>query len=507
MAQHRFRHVRPRGARRLPRIQPDWTRTKWALLLARILVRLQDEWTRWTRSRWGRLLARALNGLRGNSAARRWTLLSGTAVLAVLVALFGLSIPSAKRTLTEPSVQAQAQLDNDVAASAGTLAGRLSATRIDEAEQLLKRQAAAVLRGDRQRYLATIDPRSKSFAKAAARTYDNLRRLKVADLRFSRPAEDAGGLTPDRRRELGGTAWLGEVETTIRLAGVDAEPWVSTLRMVFVERNDKVYLAADREGISSTQPLPLWITDEVTVVRGERSLVVGTGSVDRLRAYARTADRAVPRVTGIWGEDWAQYVVILVPRTQREMERLIGAESGSQSAVAAVTTSVGRASARQASHIVVNPSTFGEVGPLGRLVVLTHETTHVASHATVSGMPMWLSEGFADYVGFKDAGLSMSVVAEELFDSVRAEGAPDQLPDGRDFDPRTDQLDRAYESAWLACRYLATHWSEEKLVEFYRAMDQAGTKSAQRELFPELLGVSEERFVQGWREYLEVIAD
>lgn len=483
MAEGRFRHVRPRGSRRIAPLQPAWTRSGWALLLARFLTRLSDD-----------------------RSTRRWTLLSATAFVLVLAAAFGIGIPSARQTLTHPPVPEQAAASSDTAASAGTLAGRLSATRIDEAEQLLQRQAAAVRKGDRAAYLATIDPRSRSFAKLAGRTYDNLRRLEVAELRFSRPVEDAGGLTPDRRRELGGTAWLGEVESTVRLTGIDPEPWVAKLRMVFVERDDKVYLAADQEGISSSQPLPLWLTDEVTVIRDEHSIVVGSGPVDRLRAYARTADRAVPRVTDVWGDGWTKHVVILVPRTQREMERLIGAEAGSQSAVAAVTTSVGRANARKASHIVVNPSTFGEVGPLGRLVVLTHETTHVASHATVSGMPMWLSEGFADYVGFKEAGLSTSVVAEELFDSVRSGGAPDHLPDGNDFDPRTDHLDRAYESAWLACRYIATHWSQDTLVEFYRSMDTAPTKSAQQALYSDLLGVTQEQFVQGWREYVEVVA-
>lgn len=483
MAEPRSKHVRPRGARRIAPPQPAWTRRSWALLLARLLTRLSDD-----------------------RSVRRWTLLSATAFVVVLAAAFGIGIPSARQTLTQPPAPSQAEARGDTAASAGTLGGRLSATRIDEAEQLLERQAAAVLKGDSRGYLATIDPRSKSFAKVAARTYDNLRRLGVAELRFSRPVEDAGGLTPDRRRELGGTAWLGEVETTVRLAGADSEPWVARLRMVFVERDDKVYLAADQEGISSSQPLPLWLTDEITVVRDEHSIVVGTGPIDRLRAYARTADRAVPRVTDVWGDGWTQHVVMLVPRTQREMERLIGAEAGSQSAVAAVTTSVGRANAREASHIVVNPNTFGEVGPLGRLVVLTHETTHVASHATVSSMPMWLSEGFADYVGFKEAGLSTSVVAEELFDSVRVEGAPDHLPDGGDFDPRTDHLDQAYESAWLACRYIATHWGQDKLVEFYRAMDAAPTKSAQQALYSDLLGVTQAQFIQGWREYVEVVA-
>jgi hypothetical protein len=205
----------------------------------------------------------------------------------------------------------------------------------------------------------------------------------------------------------------------------------------------------------------------------------------------------------VWGGFWSQYVVVVVPEDQTQMERIVGTENGSQSSVAAVTTSVGRAHPELASHIVVNPSTFDGVGVLGRLVVLTHEITHVATHATVTGMPIWLSEGFADYVGFKESGLSTAVVAQEVLRDVREDGAPKALPGTTEFDPSSDQLDEAYEAAWLACKYIVAHWNEKKLVAFYRAMNDAHSEAARTAAYRTVLDTTPAEFLAGWRAYLE----
>ncbi|HEY6739652.1 MAG TPA: hypothetical protein VI076_12475, partial [Actinopolymorphaceae bacterium] len=269
---------------------------------------------------------------------------------------------------------------------------------------------------------------------------------------------------------------------------------------------------------SSTSPRPLWLVDRVSVLRGERSLVIGAGPASRLEAYVDAADRAVPRVSEVWGEaerrtggdraggEWQEYVVLVVPRTQAQMERAIGAEPGSQDQVAAVTTSVGRGDPEHASHIVVNPSTFAELGALGRLVVLTHETTHVATHATVSGMPMWLSEGFADYVGFRRAGLAARSVAKHLLAQVRETGPPESLPDAAAFDPRNEGLDHAYESAWTACRYIAERWGQRTLVRFYAAMNGISGSAQEAAVFEQVLGITKAQFLQDWRAYVADLA-
>lgn len=385
--------------------------------------------------------------------------------------------------------------------------GHLTAQRVAVAEELLGRQAAAIRAGDRRTYLATVDPRARSYAAIAARTFDNLRRMGARQLRFGTPVVDSRGLTPARRAALGPSAWVASVELSFRLATGDTQPWRTTLRMAFVDRDGTSYVAGDREGQGSDTSLPLWLTERVDVVRGAHSMVAGTGDPDELRRFAHTADLAVRRVSEVWGRSWDQYVVVLVPPSQAQMERLIGVDSHTQTAVAAVTTSVGRPDPALASHIVVNPHTFDQIGSLGRLVVLAHEATHVAAHATVSAMPVWLSEGFADYVGFHRSGLPPEVIAHEFLRDVNRHGPPSALPGGAEFDPRAKALDEAYESAWTACRYVAHHWDQARLLRFYVAMDGARTKVDQERVYRRVLGVSSERFVQGWRAYVREHSD
>ena len=326
--------------------------------------------------------------------------------------------------------------------------------------------------------------------------------MRVREVRFGTPVVDMRGFAPARRAALGPSAWVASAELTFRLAGGDTQPWRTTLRMVFVDRDGASYLAGDREGQGPDTSLPLWLTERIDVIHGAHSMVAGSANRDELRRFAHTADLAVQRVSEVWGRRWDQYVVVLVPPSQAQMERLIGVDSHTQTAVAAVTTSVGRPDPALASHIVVNPRTFDQIGSLGRLVVLTHEATHVASRATVSGMPVWLSEGFADYVGFRRSGLPSAVIAHEFLRDVRRRGAPDALPAGAEFDPRAKALDEAYESAWTACRYVAHRWDQATLLRFYVAMDGARTKVDQERVYRRVLGTSSDRFVQGWRAYV-----
>lgn len=379
----------------------------------------------------------------------------------------------------------------------------LATTRFELATTLLNRQAKAIRERDRAAYLATIDPKAVAFAKVAARTFDNLVRMGVTEVHFGTPQEDPGALTPERRKVLGESAWVADVDLRFRLPGRDTEPWTTPLRLAFVERGGRTYVANDREGQASTGPLPLWMTSRVSAVRGEHSLVVGVGPVERLRRYVHAADEAVTRVTRVWGTKWSRFVVVIAPGSQRQMERIVGVDAKTQEAVAAVTTSVGRVSPGEASHIVLNPATFDRIGSLGRLVVLTHETTHVASGATVSEMPVWLSEGFADYVGFNEAGLTTSVIAQDFLAEVRDSGAPHALPTDADFDPQAKELDQAYEAAWTACRYITHRWDERTLVAFYRAMDAAHTRHAQDLAYANVLNTTPEDFVAGWRAYVE----
>jgi hypothetical protein len=123
--------------------------------------------------------------------------------------------------------------------------------------------------------------------------------------------------------------------------------------------------------------------------------------------------------------------------------------------------------------------------------------------ATNNTMPLWLLEGFADYVALLDIDLPVSTTAGQIIDRVREDGAPETLPGSAEFDTTTTHLGATYESAWLACRLLADRGGQEALVRLYMEVrDGAPLGSALEKEF----GLTEAELTQMWRDLLTDLA-
>jgi hypothetical protein len=107
----------------------------------------------------------------------------------------------------------------------------------------------------------------------------------------------------------------------------------------------------------------------------------------------------------------------------------------------------------------------------GAQVVLTHETTHVATGAATSPSPTWLVEGFADFVALRAERVPLATAASRIIALVRHGHLPTHLPGNSEFGAGSPHLEARYESAWLACRLLASLGGTQALVHFYRAVD------------------------------------
>ncbi|MEU4512590.1 hypothetical protein AB0G05_24130 [Nonomuraea wenchangensis] len=231
----------------------------------------------------------------------------------------------------------------------------------------------------------------------------------------------------------------------------------------------------------------LWPGESVTV-RGTRSVIIGQAappSSVSLAELARLADTAALRVGAVLGEPVRP--LVLVPASAAEAARLAG--TGPIDGLAALA---------DGDRVLVVPEVFARLNPTGRSVVLAHELTHVA--AGTDRLPVWLYEGFADYVGYRDSGLPVRTAAAELADEVRAGRLPAELPGPAAFaadgsDPA--RLARAYQEAWLACRFLADRFGEGTLVRLYR---EARVDGAGRALAG--LGLSTATLTARWRAYV-----
>ena len=374
--------------------------------------------------------------------------------------------------------------------------------RRDAVQRLLQTRADAIRTRDRHRFSRTLDLTRTAFVRSQLAMFDALAEVPVAGWRYD--LHDGGDLVPTAPP---GTdeAWSPSVSLRYQLSGFDDEPPAVPQYFTFVRRGGTWLTASDTD--SDTDPKrrtgrELWDFGPVAVARGERSLVLGhPADGPLLNDVARLADAAVPRVTRVWGSDWPRRVVVLVPGTQKEASAILG-EGLDLSRIAAVAVAElpGDTGERAVGNrIIVNPATFARLATNGRRVVLTHETTHVATRdSSRPGMPTWLVEGFADYVGYLGTGLTPRQICRELAADVRAGRAPKDLPADTAFDGANPDLAQAYEASWVAIRMIVERTSEERLVEFYREAGRTSVEQAMRTV----LDTTPETFTAAWRSYL-----
>ncbi|MFI7066935.1 hypothetical protein ACIBL3_38465 [Kribbella sp. NPDC050124] len=373
---------------------------------------------------------------------------------------------------------------------------------------VLQKMAGAVEDDSRSAFLATIDPKATEFRTSARTIFANLGKLPVGTFQLRYVSDDPAALTPDRQAELGGTeSWLAQVEVSWQLTGYDAKPARETLPVTFVTRDGTTYAASFSERFVAGQRRPVWALGPIDVAKGDHSLVISLDSKADSEGYVSVTDRAVDSVSKVWGRSWRQKVVVYLPAKQAQMEYVLGAQPNTYTQIAAVTMAeLDSPQVGAPVRIVANPKLFEELGKQGRRIVLTHETTHVASTATASPVPLWLAEGFADYVAFTAVPVQDESAAKELFKAVRAGKVPSALPAPEAFAASSAELPQAYESAWLACRLIAEREGQSKLVKFYRAVHASKSSAGLADAFKSVLGMTEQEFVVEWQQYLKRLA-
>ncbi|GAA2157280.1 hypothetical protein GCM10009760_59270 [Kitasatospora kazusensis] len=304
---------------------------------------------------------------------------------------------------------------------------------------------------------------------------------------------------PGRTEPLTATA-----EFAYRLRDNDEYPAVLTRTLSFVRLGGGWLLSGDEP----LGPAALWDLGVVRVARGAHSLLLGLDDQSGLAPTVALLDRAVPAVSEVWGSGWAGRLVAEIPGSEQQFARLLGVRAEDYQGIAAVTTAAAGAPHRTAAdRVLLNPDAYAILSDLGRRVVTTHETTHVATRAdTKPWTPLWLSEGVADYTGYRGTDRTPRQVAPELAKDVRAGRLPKALPADADFTAGSAGIAQAYELGWSACSLIAADHGESRLVAFYREVG-ARPPGADRDqwldaLLKAQLGLSLAAFVQHWTAWL-----
>ncbi|MGZ4616107.1 MAG: hypothetical protein ACXV4A_11135 [Actinomycetes bacterium] len=368
--------------------------------------------------------------------------------------------------------------------------------------QLLKARGEAVRNKDKAAFLAQIDPTAEEFRARQSELFDRLAKLPFADWSYQLAGEGPG-LPADRALQLPRGSAIARVRLSYRFVDSDS-PVEREQYLTVVPRGGHWLLAGNDDATSAGMQTEqdIWDLGPVQVVRGKSSLVLGDASSKELTRLAAEADRGVQDVGGVWRAKWSRHPVVVFPKSQDDMATLIGSDGKGLSQIAAVTTGSFESGLSRGDRIVVNPAAWRTLGTLGRRVVLAHEMTHLATRAiTVQPVPIWLSEGFADYVAYRAVKVPTNVVAGDVLDDVKKGKGPTALPDDKAFDAARGDIAAAYEGAWLACRMIAEKYGQPKLIQLYLSL--ADNKSAPPGGdIKATLGISEQTLVTQWLDYL-----
>ena len=162
-------------------------------------------------------------------------------------------------------------------------------------------------------------------------------------------------------------------------------------------------------------------------------------------------------------------------------------------------------------EVVLDPQARRRLTAAGRDVVLTHELAHVAVRATVPGVaPTWLSEGYADHVGYTRADVPDAALLAPLVGALREGTAPHDLPDAASLDPALGDIEVGYLAAWQAVELVAAEHGEDGLRRLLRRCTVVGAEEAAERAcdaaMPDVLGTDRAGLTRAWRQRLDDLA-
>ena len=376
-------------------------------------------------------------------------------------------------------------------------AGRVAKPNPAGAGHALQQLQAAVVARDTDGVAALAPATDPAAADLLEAVVANADALDVQDF-TARYVDDVGAVDPAGR-------WEAAVDLTWRFGGFDKEPVHEEVLVSFElvpgrSVDDAVGITAFGGGDRRS---PLWLSGPVEVRRSATTLVVATTAADA-DLLAGRAEAAVPVVQDVLSR-WTGKLVVEVPAAEEGLDAVLAADPGSYSDIAAVTASVdGTVTPQSEVHVFVNPDVYDDLEPVGGQVVISHEATHLATGAPLTtGVPLWLLEGFADYVALHAVDLPITTTAAQIIEQVRHDGAPDQLPGQAEFDETATHLGAAYESAWVACLVLADAGGRTALVRLYEQVSRGQDLDGElRDLF----GLTEAELTARWRQRLTDLA-
>ncbi len=346
----------------------------------------------------------------------------------------------------------------------------------------LDRRAAAVRHHDTRKFEAGLAHQDRGFRRAQTTYLDNLDQLPVAKFRYTFDPADL---------VLEGDDYWVVVDVHLQLAGFDRVPVVSPDRYRFTPRAGHGYLLAsvtdrDWERRNHVQAEP-WETGPVEVREEPGVLgIFDAGSLPYADGVMSAVGRGLAAVAGVVPYPWSRSVVVYALADTAYLsgiEDLPGGDPEQLDGVAFPVPVRPTSAATAATRFLLHPRMLDHPGPQ-RDRLIRHELTHVAIGERDDDVPVWLSEGIAEYVSVRPLAPEDRLISGDAL--AAAEAGIRDLPADRTFNDGHSGAN--YGIAWWACQWIADSYGPTSLWSLLDAMH--GTDESPDQVLTSLLGIN-----------------
>jgi hypothetical protein len=341
-----------------------------------------------------------------------------------------------------------------------------TAQRKQEINKLLSARATAVRKGDLKAFIATVNPKDAKLLARQRTLFANLRQFGFVKLEYFLATEHQ---VPRLVEKHGPTTFSSRVMMRYQLAGLDAKPVQTDVAYTFVRRGTGWLLVEDNaidEVLSYAGHRQPWDYRPITVVRrGKVAVVVAQREAALGAKIATIAQQAVSGVQRHWPRPWnGSVMVVAMPEPQvLSIFWTVGAQGWTIAAkdLPIYDGEPRGGSAPVGSRIVVNPELRTKLDK----DLLAHEMTHAAAVLLGEQAPMWMVEGYAEYVRCAviedDPGWTVDPYRKNVRKTLSSMKA---LPGPTEF---ATNGDRSYGQSWWVIEYLVDRFGVQKVAALY----------------------------------------
>lgn len=342
------------------------------------------------------------------------------------------------------------------------------------------------------------------------RVLDNTGEIRFTTFSVRALTQFSGNLAYERiRAEYRGTevkTYQIVEDTTV---GAESRPYEETGAFTFAKEKSgpydgwRIISENDLDVLGFFSPHNLWDESTVAVLQSPHFVLLTHPQVtQQVRPWLAVAEKAYARASSFWPGTMEKHIVLEVPGTTDELQRITHDTADLSKFVAFVASDV----SREHGYTPTGPRMFVHVSHLlkypesAQLPILAHELIHVLTReASGPNVPTFVEEGLANVGG----------QASDLFAAQHSIGAkPTTFPTSERFvTGSVTDIQAAYGQAQLAIQVLIDRFGRDGMIRFYRALGAQrivpGTEQYQvRKALRDSLHWSYDDWVAAWRKRL-----